>query len=178
MGEHAHPGDGAIPHGHRHPHRAAVAAPRATQHHEAILAQQDIAVAGRRKRGGMHWGVERGANPILTLRCWWLGGRHDEFFKACTKPPPTALAARASGGANKYVVHPTGTGVRHICSEANHARSPPRKAQVVATRGSGPTNAPDTHPAVPKKGAGAQPRRKPAPLGLPRLPRIKMSHTS
>ena len=51
------------------------------------------AVAGRLKRGGMRWSVERGANPILTLRCWWLDGRHDQFFEARAKPPPIALAA-------------------------------------------------------------------------------------
>ena len=50
-------------------------------------------VAGRLKRGGMHWVVERGANPILTLRCWWLDGRYDGFFKARARPPPIALAA-------------------------------------------------------------------------------------
>ena len=50
-------------------------------------------VAGRLKRGGMRWVVERGANPVLTLRCWWLDGRHDGFFKARARPPPMALAA-------------------------------------------------------------------------------------
>ena len=50
-------------------------------------------VAGRLKRGGMHWVVERGANPILTLRCWWLDGRYDGFFKARARPPPMAFAA-------------------------------------------------------------------------------------
>ena len=50
-------------------------------------------VAGRLKRGGMRWSVERGANPVLTLRCWWLDGRHDGFFKARSRPPPMALAA-------------------------------------------------------------------------------------
>ena len=50
-------------------------------------------VAGRLKRGGMHWSVERGANPILTLRCWWLDGRYDGFFKARAGPPPMAVAA-------------------------------------------------------------------------------------
>ena len=51
------------------------------------------AVAGRLKRGGMRWAVERGANPVLTLRCWWLDGRCDGFFKARARPPPMALAA-------------------------------------------------------------------------------------
>ncbi len=51
------------------------------------------AVAGRLKRGGMRWSVENGANPMLALRCRWLDGRHDEFFKARARPPPLALAA-------------------------------------------------------------------------------------
>ena len=51
------------------------------------------AVAGRLKRGGMRWSVESGANPMLALRCRWLDGRHDEFFKARARPPPVALAA-------------------------------------------------------------------------------------
>ena len=51
------------------------------------------AVAGRLKRGGMRWSVESGANPMLALRCRWLDGRHDEFFKARARPPPLALAA-------------------------------------------------------------------------------------
>ena len=41
----------------------------------------------------MRWSVDGGANPILTLRCWWLDGRHDDFFKVRARPPPTALAA-------------------------------------------------------------------------------------
>ena len=50
-------------------------------------------VAGRLRRGGMRWSVDGGANPILTLRCWWLDGRYDDFFKARARPPPMALAA-------------------------------------------------------------------------------------
>ena len=50
-------------------------------------------VAGRLKRGGMRWRVEGGANPVPTLRCWWLDDRYDGFFKACARPPPMALAA-------------------------------------------------------------------------------------
>ena len=50
-------------------------------------------VAGRLRRGGMRWSVDGGANPILTLRCWWLDGRCDGFFEACARPPPMALAA-------------------------------------------------------------------------------------
>ena len=50
-------------------------------------------VAGRLRRGGMRWVVECGANPVLTLRCWWLDDRYDGFFKACARPPPMALAA-------------------------------------------------------------------------------------
>ena len=50
-------------------------------------------VAGRLRRGGMHWSVDGGANLILTLRCWWLDGRYDGFFKARAKPLPIALAA-------------------------------------------------------------------------------------
>ena len=45
-------------------------------------------VAGQLKRGGMHWTVKRGANPMLALRCRWLDGRHDEFFKARSRPRP------------------------------------------------------------------------------------------
>ncbi len=65
------------------------------------------AVAGRVKRGGMRWSVERGANPMLTLRCRWLDGRYDEFFKARARP--AAVGARRLSPpalANKYVVHP------------------------------------------------------------------------
>ena len=51
----------------------------------------------------------------------------------------------------------------NICSEANHAQSPPKEAQVAATRGSGPTNAPDTHPAIPKKGARGEAPKKTSP---------------
>ena len=40
-----------------------------------------------------NWSVDGGANPILTLRCWWLDGRYDDFFKARARPPPMALAA-------------------------------------------------------------------------------------
>ena len=50
-------------------------------------------VAGRLKRGGMRWRVEGGANPVPTLRCWWLDDRYDGFFKARARPPPMALAA-------------------------------------------------------------------------------------
>ena len=50
-------------------------------------------VAGRLRRGGMRWSVDGGANPILTLRCWWLDGRYDGFFTARARPPPMALAA-------------------------------------------------------------------------------------
>ena len=50
-------------------------------------------VAGRLKRGGMRWSVDGGANPVLTLRCWWLDGRHDGFFEARSRPPPMAFAA-------------------------------------------------------------------------------------
>ena len=50
-------------------------------------------VAGRLKRGGMRWSVDRGANPILALRCWWLDDRWDGFFQARSKPPPMPLAA-------------------------------------------------------------------------------------
>ena len=50
-------------------------------------------VPGRLRRGGMRWVVERGANPILTLRCWWLDDRLDGFFEARASPPPMALAA-------------------------------------------------------------------------------------
>ena len=39
-------------------------------------------VAERLGRGGMRWSVDGGANPILTLRCWWLDGRCDGFFEA------------------------------------------------------------------------------------------------
>ena len=51
------------------------------------------AVGGRLKRGGMHWTVKRGANPMLALRRRWLDSCHDEFFKARARPPPMALAA-------------------------------------------------------------------------------------
>ena len=44
-------------------------------------------------RARMRWAVERGANPVLTLRCWWLDGRYDGFFKARARPPPMALVA-------------------------------------------------------------------------------------
>ena len=44
----------------------------------------------------------------------------------------------------------------------------------MATRGSGPTNAPDAHPPAPQKGPRGEAPKKTAPLGLPR---IKMSHT-
>ena len=50
-------------------------------------------VAGRLKRGGMRCSVDRGANPVLALRCWWLDGRHDGFFKVRSRPPPMAIAA-------------------------------------------------------------------------------------
>ena len=82
------------------------------------------------------------------------------------------VATRGSGPTNASGTHPA---VPQKGPGAKPRRK--REAQVVATRGSGPTNAPGTHPAVPQKGPGAKPRRKPAPLGLPRLPQIKMSHT-
>lgn len=50
-------------------------------------------VAGHFKRGEMRWVVERGANSVLTLRCWWLDGRHDGFFTVRARSPPMALAA-------------------------------------------------------------------------------------
>ena len=50
------------------------------------------AVAGRLKRGGMRWSVEDRANPILTLRCWWLDGRCDAFFKDRSRQPTTVAA--------------------------------------------------------------------------------------
>ena len=50
------------------------------------------AVAGRLKRGGMRWSVKDGANPILTLRCRWLDGRCDAFFKDRSRQPTTVAA--------------------------------------------------------------------------------------
>ena len=39
----------------------------------------------------------------------------------------------------------------------------------MATRGSGPTNAPGTHPAVPKRGPGRSPEENLLHFGLPRI---------
>ena len=64
-------------------------------------------VAGRLRRGGMRWSVDGGANPILTLRCWWLDGRYDTSSRRARDrrrwplPPEPPCA-------NKYVVHPYG----------------------------------------------------------------------
>ena len=59
------------------------------------------AVAGRLKRGGMRWSAERGANPMLTLRCWWIPPLYTAEAWVKQHGGRTLLVRRR--GANQYI---------------------------------------------------------------------------